>query len=421
MGISRRTFLVGSIAGAVTLGVACRPEDGVFNRCLDTQLPDDPAMREVVASAWRGLEPEQVWDCHAHLIGVGDDNSGIWINPAMGSLAHPVQMVQKKFFLNASCAEEKGHVDSRFAASLIGYKEGLPAGTKIMLLAFDYNYDEQGGRREDLSSFHTPNQYAALLAQNYPEHFHWIASVHPYRKDAVVELERAVAAGAKAVKWLPPAMGMDPASPLCDPFYEVMAKYQIPLLSHAGDEEAVHGGNSQELGNPLRLRRALDHGVPVIVAHCASRGAGIDLDKGTHGPAVENFDLFSRMMEEPRYEGRLFGDISAMTQLNRLGKPLTTVLQREAWQTRLLNGSDYPLPGVMPLFSARKLAELGYLDESLVEPISALRHHNPLLFDFVLKRHLVSGGKRFGNNVFETGRTFARFEGERKENKGGAA
>jgi mannonate dehydratase len=128
------------------------------------------------------------------------------------------------------------------------------------------------------------------------------------------------------------------------------------------------------------------------------------------GVAVaDNFDLFSRMMDEPRYEGKLFGDISAMTQLNRLGKPLDTILRRREWHPRLLNGSDYPLPGVMPLFSVQEMAAQGYLEPQLVAPISVLRHHNPLLFDFVLKRHLRLDGQGFANSVFETGRTFARF------------
>jgi mannonate dehydratase len=405
--ITRRRFLTGSVLGGAAITVGYWPDHGVLNRCLGAAEPYDLSSSEMIAAAWDGLNPELVWDCHAHLIGVGDDSSGIWINPAMQSLAHPVQTVQKQFYLNASCTEDNGHVDSNFVASLIGFKQGLPAGTKIMLLAFDYHYDDQGRRREELSSFYTPNNYAALLAQTYPQHFHWIASVHPYRKDAVQELERAIAAGAKALKWLPPAMGMDPASPLCDPLYEVMARHNLPLLTHAGHEQAVHGGDTQDFGNPLRLRRALDHGVPVIVAHCGSLGSGVDLDKGANGPAVENFELFARMMDEPQYEGRLFGDISAITQINRLGTPLTTVLQREEWHPRLLNGSDHPLPGVMPLFSVTEMATRGYLDEKLVEPISALRHHNPLLFDFVLKRHLAVEGRRFANTVFETGRTFA--------------
>jgi predicted TIM-barrel fold metal-dependent hydrolase len=407
--ISRRQFLYGSAIGGTALTAGVWPDHGLINSCLGAVLPEQFPGAEVVEAAWQGLDAEQVWDCHAHLIGVGDDNSGIWINPAMQSLAHPVQTVQKKFYLNASCTEENGHVDSNYVASLLSFKQGWRRGSKIMLLAFDYHYDESGTRRPELSSFYTPNSYAALLAKTYPEDFHWIASVHPYRRDAVEALEWAVAAGAKAVKWLPPAMGMDPASARCDPLYEVMAKHNIPLLTHAGHEKAVHGGDTQDFGNPLRLRRPLDHGVPVIVAHCASLGAGTDLDRGANSPMVDNFELFARMMDEPEYEGKLFGDISAITQINRLGKPLNTVLQREDWHSRLLNGSDYPLPGVMPLFSVKEMAARGYLEPKLVAPISALRHHNPLLFDLVLKRHLAVEGKRFGNSVFETGRTFASF------------
>ncbi len=70
------------------------------------------------------------------------------------------------------------------------------------------------------------------------------------------------------------------------------------MLTHAGAELAVHGGQMQDYGNPLRLRRALDHGVRVIMAHCASLGDGTDLDRGPDAPAVSNFTLFARLMEE---------------------------------------------------------------------------------------------------------------------------
>ena len=402
--VGRRRFLFGGLAGGTALAVGYWPDDGLVNQCGSTALPAESA--EVVEAAWQGLNTETVWDCHVHLIGVGDDESGIWMNPAMDSPAHPIQAAQKRFYLNASCVEEKGHVDSQYVARLFDYKSAWRPGSKLMLLAFDYFHDESGQRRPELSSFHTPNRYAASVAFARPEHFHWIASIHPYRLDAVAALDQAVAAGAKAVKWLPPAMGMDPASPLCDNFYAAMARHGLPLLTHAGHEQAVHGGDTQDYGNPLRLRRALDHGVKVIVAHCGSLGTGVDLDRGPGGPQVENFELFARLMDEPRYEGRLFGDISAITQLNRLGKPLETVLRREDWHSRLLNGSDFPLPGVMPLFSAKAMAANGYLDAALVKPISAIRHHNPLLFDFVLKRHLSFSGRRFSRHVFETARVF---------------
>src|SRR5207237_486260 len=76
------------------------------------------------------------------------------------------------------------------------------------------------------------------------------------------------------------------------------------------------------------------------------------------GAVVESFQLFSRMMENPKYEKNLFADISAMTQLNRAGPNLVKTIERSEWHARLLNGSDYPLPGVMPIFSVDYLVSL---------------------------------------------------------------
>jgi mannonate dehydratase len=84
-----------------------------------------------------------------------------------------------------------------------------------------------------------------------------------------------------------------------------------------------------------------------------------------------------------------------------------SVLAREDWHTRLLHGSDHPLPGVMPLYAPAQLAALGLLDEDAVAPLRRIRHHNPLLFDFVLKRQLRDGTARLPRSVFETRHFFA--------------
>src|SRR5262249_54329782 len=159
--------------------------------------------------------------------------------------------------------------------------EAFPSGVKLMLLSFDHHHDGDGHLVPEGSDFHIPDRYAAAVAARWPGRFEWIASIHPYRTDAVEALEAARRTGAQAVKWLPNAMGIDPASPRCDRFYEALARTDTPLLSHAGEEAAVDSAAAQELGNPLRLRRALEHGVRVIVAHCATLGKGVDLDKGT--------------------------------------------------------------------------------------------------------------------------------------------
>jgi uncharacterized protein len=82
------------------------------------------------------------------------------------------------------------------------------------------------------------------------------------------------------------------------------------------------------------------------------------------------------------------------------------VIERTEWHSRLLNGSDYPLPGIMPLFSADYMVSLGLLSESAAAVLREIRAYNPLLFDFVLKRNLRSDGKAFSNGVFETRRFF---------------
>jgi hypothetical protein len=148
--------------------------------------------------------------------------------------------------------------------------------------------------------------------------------------------------------------------------------------------------------------------VRVVVAHCASIGEDRDLDRGANGPLVESFSLFERLMGESRYQKLLFGDISAMTQINRAGPALARVIESEAWHARLLNGSDYPLPGVMPIFSVDYLVSLKLVQPAAAEVLREIRLHNPLLFDFVLKRHLRSNGKSLPAAVFETRKFFVR-------------
>jgi len=401
--LNRRKLLYG-IFGLTVAGAAWRywPEDGLSNPCPQEPLPRRLLEHDLVQAAWEGIDPARFRDAHVHLVGTGDSGSGMWVNPDMQSLAHPIQWLQRAFYLNASCTADNGESDRQYVERLSWLSDQLPAGVKSLLLAFDWFHDEAGTRLPEASAFHTPDQYAAGLARQYPDQFEWIASIHPYRQDADAALRDAVKNGARAVKWLPPAQGMDPASPLCDSFYETAAELDIPLLVHAGAELAVHGGNTEDFGNPLRLRRPLEHGVRVVVAHCATLGSSPDLDTGPNGLAVPCFELFSRLMDEPAYEGLLFGEISAVTQINRYLNGLATLLERDEWHPRLLNGSDYPLPGIFPLFSLKQLERRGFIRGHESEVLSGIRNYNPLLFDFVLKRALRSGEKRFGTAPFQS-------------------
>jgi uncharacterized protein len=402
--LKRRALLTGA-AAALTGGIAAAawrlwPAEGLWNPCR-AALPPRLAGHELVRQAWEGVDPARMWDAHAHLVGTGDSGSGIYVNPRMESLLDPAQYARRLFFLNAGCAHDApGSVDRAYVERMRNLVDGLRPGAKLLLFAFERSYDENGQPDLERTPFHVPDGYARDTAKAYPAYFEWVASIHPYRRDCVEQLERAKREGARGVKWLPSAMGIDPASPRCDAFYEKLKEVNLPLISHAGEERAVLGREAHDFGNPLRLRRALEAGVRVVAAHCASLGQDRDLDRG--GALVESFSLFERLMQEPRYEKQLYGDISAMTQVNRAGPHLAAVIERSEWHARLLNGSDYPLPGVMPIFSVDYLVSLGLARENLAPILKEIRLHNPLLYDFVLKRHLRSRGKAFAAGVFET-------------------
>ncbi len=409
--MNRREFLAGLCLCCFADAAKAMPfrvDEGahLMNACR-SGMPADLRQHELVVAAWEGLAAEKVWDVHAHLLGDGASGSGCWINPQMRSILYPEQYLQRKFIVNGACVDEDDNLDEAYVARLAQLIAEFPAGAGMMLFAFDHTYREDGRIDVPRVAFHVPDHYAAAVAARFPERFRWVASIHPYRPDAVEALGRAVNAGAVAIKWLPSAMNIDPASPRCDAFYAALAQHRLPLITHAGKERAVKGAHQQHFGNPLRLRRPLEHGVRVVMAHCASMGSDRDLDRGPRAAEVESFSLFERLMAEPAHEGKLFADISAMPQLNRAAY-LEKIITRPAWHARLLNGSDYPLPGVIPLFSVDALVEKDWLKKSEGNVLKQIREYNPLMFDFVLKRSLRIAGQRLSNSIFETGSFFAK-------------
>jgi mannonate dehydratase len=172
------------------------------------------------------------------------------------------------------------------------------------------------------------------------------------------------------------------------------------VVVHCGEEKAVPGAEQDAYGNPLAVRAPLALGVRVIVAHCASLGRARDTERRS-APLVPAFDLFARLMDEPAHRGLLFGDLSAVFQRNREPAVWQAVLQRRDWHARLLHGSDHPLPGLMPLFSPPALVKAGLLAEADVPVLQAVREHNALLFDFMLKRRLRWQGQGLPSAVFE--------------------
>jgi len=414
--LHRRRFLkyaLGTTAASVAAGSLAwfHHFDGpIFNQCLLTDIPDELTNHPLMIEAFEGIDFNQLWDSHFHLLGNGLNKgtdgqaTNIWLSPKMQSWLSPVQRIQYSFYLDAACLLEPEFADREFVLNLAKMTQQIPDGIRFMLLAFDYMHNESGESVQSESTFYIPNQYAAKIAK-LSKSYEWIASVHPYRKDALERLEWCKANGARAVKWLPPAMNIDPSSSRCDSFFKKLIELDMPLLTHAGDEKAVHSEQLQKLANPLLLRRPLDQGVKIIVAHCASLGSNDDLDNPTKSQRT-NFELFSRLMNDSNYQQNCLADISAINLINRDVAEIKQIVENTDWHHRLLYASDFPLPGVVPIISSKKLAANDLIDVETIDFLNQVRRYSSWLYDFLSKRFLRSNGSVLSHQVFHTRRHF---------------
>jgi predicted TIM-barrel fold metal-dependent hydrolase len=308
------------------------------------------------------LTRSAVIDMHCHTAGIGAGGSGCFISAALR------RNIRFRFFLKAFGVTV--HEIDRYGDGLI--LERLSAGLlqsrhvqAAVVLALDGVRDSRGELDRSRTELYVPNDYLARICRLLPNLL-FGASINPLRPDAIDALEQAVAEGAVLLKWLPSVQGFDPADARFEPFYQRLQALGLPLLTHTGTEESFTRADNS-LADPLRLRRPLEAGVTVIAAHCASNGKN---------DGEQNFD---RLLELFGRYPNLYGDISALTQANRLGH-LQMVLRRTEIHDRLLYGSDMPLIATLatsPWFHALKVPPLTLLH--------LLREKNPWDRDVELK------------------------------------
>lgn len=357
--------------------------------------------RALVDQAFRDLPDKVTYDVHVHVLGDNEKENGCFINPRGKSFWHIFQYLRFEAYLSAGQVKDKKMIDAQYITHLVKLARNSKYAIRLHLLAFDKYYDRDGKVNLEKTEFYIPNEYVFKLSRAYSDIFIPVISVHPYRKDAVAELEKWAKKGARLVKWIPNVQGINPADENIVPFYQAMRKFNMVLLTHSGEEYALDSHDEDHFGNPLLLRLPLDLGVRVIIAHCASAGENEDLDNTQNGK-IHNFDLFMRLMDEKKYEELLFADISGVTQFNRMDKALATMLARNDLHSRLVNGSDYPLPAINILIHTGKLVKKGFITKEEQEALNEIYDYNPLLFDFVLKRlvRLPGTKQQFSASVF---------------------
>ena len=288
------------------------------------------------------LEALHIIDWHAHVAGLGYGGSGAFINQTMRD------NYRFDFFLKwmgVTVEELETTGDSVVIKKLSDRISQSRYVDQAIVLALDGVIDEQTRQLDrEMTQYYVPNDYIAAETAGYPNLL-FGASINPNRPDAIDRLERAYDQGAVLVKWIPSIMHIDPADERIIPFYRRMVELKLPLLSHTGMEKSFpHARN--ELADPHRLELPLKLGVTVIAAHISTTGES------------EGEDNFQRILPMFDQYPNLYGDISSLTQINKLGY-LARALKHPGLPQRMIYGTDWPLqyfPVVTPWYHLRHIS-----------------------------------------------------------------
>jgi len=293
-----------------------------------------------VASAFRNgeigdLAPpvgKTIVDAHVHVAGLGYGDSGCFINAKMhDNFRFPFYL----WAMGVSEEELERSGDRILLDKLSAKIKSSATVAKAVVLAMDGYVTADGLLDKERTQIYVPNDYLARETARF-DNLLFGASINPNRPDAIERLRAAKRDGAVLVKWIPSIMNIDPADPRHIPFYDAMAKLDIPLLTHTGMEKSFADARD-ELADPLRLRLPLKRGVTVIAAHIATTGES------------EGEDNFERILPMFAEYPNLYTDISSLTQLNKLGF-LAAALQVDGLTERMIYGTDWPLQ-FFPLIS----------------------------------------------------------------------
>ncbi len=313
-------------------------------------------------------------DVHIHCIAEGSDGKGSFVSNKFKR--SPAFRILKYF---SKINRNEKNITKFFSTMLINNIEDSRYLKGAVILALDGIYDSKGKFDKNNCHYYVSNDFVANLCKNSKKMF-FGASVNPTRKDAINELERVKEAGAVLVKLIPNSQNIDLSLKKYIPFFQKLEKLNLPLLSHTGYEHTL-GVSNQRLGDPFRLRTALDEGVTVIAAHSGTGNWGSRKLRWLPG-IKETFNEFVVLVND---YSNLYGDISAFGSPAR-GIYVKDVLTNEKVKERLIHGSDFPVPTI-PLYF---FSQLKNSERRALKKIK-----NPFDKDITLKKML-----GFPDNVF---------------------
>ncbi|HAB14893.1 MAG TPA: amidohydrolase family protein [Verrucomicrobiota bacterium] len=280
-----------------------------------------------------------VVDGHAHLFGdqgwppVHNETCGL--SPAQKA-NHTYPILTRLLHLPA-----QGDVNEAYVRALVGQVQEARRAIgsfRVVLLAQDCRYTEDGDPDWVNSSVYVPNQYLFGVVSRYPDWFLACPSINPQRKDWEAELEYCVAQGARVLKIHPPTQGVNPANPRFRAFYRKCAQHGVGIIFHTGAEHSAPIASSS-LGDPRLLELALEEGCTVIAAHAGTKAF-------FEPPAEEHFQQLTAMMDA---HPKLYADTAVLASLFRW-RCIPTIVRTPVALSRMVHGSDWPFPSNAMVF-----------------------------------------------------------------------
>ncbi|MBN1853957.1 MAG: amidohydrolase family protein [Pirellulales bacterium] len=289
------------------------------------------ASRAACISGQNSAKAERILDIHVHLFGTGDSGSGCRLSKTASE-----GKLFKYLAANLRLLERAETIDEGYELALVEQIEqsGLD---RAVILAQDAVYNKHGKPDWNRTHFYIPNDYLLRIVAHHPGRMIPCVSINPERADAIEELNRCAAGGARLLKIHPPIQGVDLAEKKHTPFFRRCVDLSMIVMVHTGHE---HTGPVIDIGlaHPRKLELALESGCTVIACHC---GTGWPQDAP---------DMLPEFLAMVRRYKNLWGDTAVLGSAGRVRDFQRLCADRVASE-RLLHGSDFPFPAAPVAFA----------------------------------------------------------------------
>jgi uncharacterized protein len=295
-------------------------------------------------------------DMHFHVVGRGKDinqvDEEVFFYPEDNNtlLTRVLYRLVEKYLGEAGADfDQSGTIDTDEYLTLIyKYLSTSKEIDRLVLLGLDALYDPESGEIDDKrTDLWVSNRFLAKKVKELNDQlmreglsrkkFYWGASVSPNRKDWEEELEFVLQdPHAVLMKLIPSVQHINLRDPKHRPYFESLARNNMPLLCHVGPEYSFPEGIREKKRDDFRfLDKPLECGVTVIAAHCATPVFPIDKNE------TKEFGAFMRAANS-RSTIQLWGDTSAFSLMTRV--PIIEEVLETFPPEWLVHGSDFPIP-----------------------------------------------------------------------------